>query len=239
MRKQLGDVLKISLLAVATLISGCSTLTPTFVPILGSNRGWSDASKIKVIHDISVSDLRIRVTTPSTNTDCVSGAHHTIEIDGPINKDTSYVLGRILKDLPKCVSSSGKTNVNTVYLNSNGGTLDDGYAIGRIFKEFSVSVNVTEKQICASSCAVAFLGGSFRSIQIDGKLIFHAPYTTNNYGGIVCAEKSEAQALKNHYRQMIARDSADKLFERTMDYCSSRDGWTLDQGAANIFGLLK
>jgi hypothetical protein len=38
---------------------------------------------------------------------------------------------------------------------------------------------------------------------------------------------------------MIARDSADKLFERTMDYCSSRDGWTLDQGAANIFGLLK
>ena len=227
--------MKSSFFLIASLISGCST----FIPILGSNRGWSDESKIKVIQDISVSDLRIRVTTPSTNTNCTSGLSHTIEIDGPINKDTSFVLAKIFKDLPKCISSSGQTIVNTVYLNSNGGKLDDGYAIGRIFREFSVAVRVTEKQVCASSCAIAFLGGNFRNVNEDGKLIFHAPYVRNRHGGIICAEKSEVQELKNYYREMIPQDSADKLFERTMDYCSSRDGWTLDQGAANLFGLLK
>lgn len=41
------------LIFVSVFLSGCST----FVPILGSERGWGDASKIQVLDDISVSGL--------------------------------------------------------------------------------------------------------------------------------------------------------------------------------------
>lgn len=104
-------------LALVSIMALLTTSCSTFVPILGSNRGWSDESDIRILHDISVSNLRIRVTTPSKNIDCVSGEHHTIEINGPINNDTSFVLERILGNLPQCTKTNGKTLVKTVYLN--------------------------------------------------------------------------------------------------------------------------
>lgn len=225
------------LLSTAILLSGCST----FVPILGSERGWGDASQIKVLDDISVSGLRIRVTTPTAATECAKGTHHTIEIDGPINKDTVFALKKILTNLPACIGSAGKKIAKTVYLNSSGGTLNDGFAIGKVFREVGVSTSVTEGQVCASSCAVAFLGGTFRDVSHTGKLVFHAPYRRDPMFpmSIVCAEKSEVEILRSYYRQMIPGESSERLFERTMDYCSRSEGWTVDAGAAKFFGLLR
>lgn len=218
------------------LIASCST----FVPILGSSRGWKDASEIKVIEDITVSGLRIRVTQPVANATCSKGNHHTIEIDGPINKDTSFALEKILIGLPDCTSEKGAKIVPAVYMNSEGGTLEDGYAIGVVFRKLGAATRVTGGQICASACAVAFLGGNFRSVTSDGKLVFHAPYRDGNFGLMDCVRKNEASAqiLKSYYLNMLG-SPADRLFERTMDYCSRSDGWTVDAGAAKFFGLLR
>lgn len=55
-----------------------------------------------------------------------------------------------------------------------------------------------------------------------------------------CLNKNEAEAqvLRSYYATMLGT-SADRLFVRTMDYCSDDTGWTVDAGAARFFGLLK
>lgn len=208
---------------------------------MGSDRGWKDKSEIKVIEDITVSGLRIRVTQPTNNTTCAEGNYTSIELNGPINKDTSFALKKILQQLPPCISKDkGRRVVPTIYLNSGGGTLEDGYTIGILLRKEGASTVVTGKQVCASACAVAFLGGTFRSVEHDGRLVFHAPYREDKYGLITCAKSHETSAkmLHSYYVSMID-SSADRLFERTMDYCSRADGWTLDAGAAKLFGILK
>lgn len=228
------------LVAASLFVVGCST---TFVPILGSSHGWKDANSIKIIDDMKVSDLRIRVTQNLDSSICSSGAHHTIEIDGPINKDTSYILSRVLENLPKCIAPDGKQIVHSVFLNSDGGTLEDGYAIGQVFRTVGVSASVIKGQVCASACAVAFIGADFRSIDDDGRLVFHAPYRYRfgTFGQEAdCPERSSpsAERLKSYYTKMIG-DAGSRLFERTMDYCSAHSGWTVDAGAAKFFGLLR
>jgi ATP-dependent protease ClpP protease subunit len=229
------------LLAASLLAVGCSTVEKSaFVPILGSSHGWADANRTKIIDDVKVSGLRIRVTQDLNSDTCSSGVHHSIEIDGPINKDTSYVLSKVLENLPKCKAPNGNIIVTAVYLNSAGGTLEDGYAIGKVFRTVGVSARVIKGQVCASACAVAFIGGSFRSIQQDGTLIFHAPYRRGTFGEVECPERSSvaAERLKSYYTNMIG-DAGNRLFERTMDYCSTNSGWTVDAGAAKFFGLLR
>ena len=216
------------------MLNGCAN----FMPILGSTRGWSDSSEIIIIKDINVSGLRIRVTQPKNNVECVSGTHHTIEIDGPINKDTSFALEKIYKELPECVNKNNRSVVKSVYMNSYGGTLDDGYAIGNLFRKYGASTKISEGQVCASSCAVAFLGGAYRSVNFDGKLLFHAPYIKSEYGRLACVDKKSAAAekLKSYYIYNLG-NSGERLFDRTMDYCSQSDGWTIDKGAAKLFGI--
>lgn len=71
----------------------------------------------------------------------------------------------------------------------------------------------------------------------DGKLVFHAPYIKENTG-IRCVDKNTANDLNYYYAEMIAPNYALRLFDRTMSYCSVSKGWSLDAGAAQIYGLL-
>jgi len=58
----------------------------------------------------------------------------------------------------------------------------------------------------------------------------------DNFGDISCSSRSDSQHLLNYYKEMIY-SNGDRLFDRTMSYCSVSDGWTLDAGAANFFGI--
>lgn len=210
------------------------------IAILGSDRGWYE-DEVKIHSDLMVSGLRIRVSSSKLNQEeCISGQLKRIEISGPINKDTSYVIEKLLSE-PKCKTSDGRNIVNTIYMNSNGGTLEDGYAIGRVFRKYGATTRVTFNQVCASACAVAYLGGKFRGMADDSSLIFHAPYIkTYDYGieRIKCADSKSAKPLLDYYKEMLDSNSATKLFERTMDFCSQSDGWTLDSGASKFFGIV-
>ena len=73
--------------------------------------------------------------------------------------------------------------------------------------------------------------------------MYHAPYFTgeNVYGkrDIDCEVGEEALTnLNAYYRKMTDAETGDRLFERTMWYCSAEDGWVVKGGsAAELFGI--
>ena len=38
--------------------------------------------------------------------------------------------------------------------------------------------------------------------------------------------------------EMLNEDDGDFLYERTMDFCSNKSGWTLNDDAARLFGII-
>lgn len=221
---------------IPILFTGCFT----YHGVLGADRGFGDAVKIE--SDIVISNLRIRYVVREKTGFCSSGRIHHIELDGPIGPDSSEVIERLLKRIPKCevIGSNGKKYSlgPFVYLNSAGGLLADGYKLANTFRKYDVATALMGKQVCASACAIAFLGGQGRLMQNESKLVFHAPYTMDRFlGSINCATKAESEKLKDYYINLIGRQNGEFLFARTMDYCSSSEGWVINKDAAKMFNI--
>jgi hypothetical protein len=66
--------------------------------------------------------------------------------------------------------------IDLVSLNSPGGDLREGIILAKLFQELRLSVLVSRSSICASACAVAFMGGRERVIQEGAVVELHAPY---------------------------------------------------------------
>lgn len=222
-------------------ISGCGETTYKH-NIVGSNastsfKEWGD---VKIISDYKIGKQQIRVVRHKDNS-CQNGYTDRIELNGEINKDSSLILERTLKGINPCkVKVAGKpdvTYVTTVYMNSNGGYVKDGIKIGRIFKKYGVNAIITHGQQCSSSCAFAFLGAKFRSMRGNSsKLLFHSPYD-NSILGMDCYDRVSAKHLADYYKEMIGETNGSVLYDRTMDYCSKSNGWTINSDAAKIFGI--
>lgn len=217
---------------VPMLLTACGT--PRHA-ILGTTYGW-DASKVTVLSDIVINSLRVRHVRMA-NENCKSGVKEHLELTGPIGPDSSEVVARILEKVPRCENVNGNGwIVPTVYLNSNGGLLKDGYRLGQTFRKFSAQTFVTNGQFCASSCAIAFLGGKFRMMQGNGKLAFHSPYVRNGVN-ISCPTKEESKDLNEYYASFLEPKNSQFLFERTMAFCSRSEGWEINADAAKLFGI--
>ena len=89
---------------------------------------------------------------------------------------------------------------------------------------------------CASSCAVAFLGGSMKKMVGNAELMFHALYY-KRIGGINCVKS--APDLQNYYVRTLGKNAGDRLYTKTLSKCSDRDGWTVNKDAAQIYGIIK
>jgi len=216
---------------VVLILSGCGT---GHHKILGTTYGWSK-DRVEILLDAQVGDLRIRHVRLK-NGSCVSGYSEHLELDGRIGPDSTAIVGKLLPRLAKCITSKGTRIVNTVYLSSGGGHLADGYELGELFKKYRVETEITGGQECASSCAIAFLGGKFRTMERDAKILFHAPYKQGMLA-IDCSSRSEMTGLQNYYEKMLGASNGGFLFDRTMSYCSSSSGWTLNADAAKLFGI--
>jgi len=74
-----------------------------------------------------------------------------------------YATGRIhsgdLYRLKRAFNSLPKNRQTIVVFNSTGGELDEGMKIGRYIYNHKIATAVQNNSICASSCAIAFLGG--------------------------------------------------------------------------------
>ena len=204
--------------------------------ILGTNYGW-DASGIEVLLDAQIDKLRIRHVRNHNHLFCNSGYSEHIEIEGIIGPDSTAAVERLLPNLHKCIyDEKGNWYSNMVYLSSGGGFLHDGYEMGKLFRKFQIGTVITGGQECSSSCAIAFLGGKFRKMEHDSKLMFHAPYLTDGVA-IDCSDRGQVAGLKKYYQAHIGDKDGSFLLERTMNYCSVSSGWTLNADAAKLFNI--
>ncbi|MDC0135440.1 hypothetical protein OAI26_02035 [Sulfitobacter sp.] len=81
----------------------------------------------------------------------------------------------------------------TVSLNSGGGNLMEGLKLGLLFRKYGLWTTVERQKksqeylaelddnaVCASACAMAFLGGKIRTLNPDAKLGYHQFYRTQS-----------------------------------------------------------
>ena len=211
--------------------SSNSSNTNRIPNILGSSNVW--AGYVETVKDIRVSDLRIKVVKLKNNT-CNAGIRHAIEIEGMINDDAVFILEKLLLDAERICPKVA----TTVTLNSGGGYLNSGIEVGKLFRKYYVQTYLTGDQKCMSSCSTAFLGGYYRSMYENSELMMHSPYLNTGYNSIKCASKTDVNLLLNYYQDMIGNDLGSLLFDRTMQYCDTNNGWTLNADAAEVFGIL-
>ena len=85
------------------------------------------------------------------------------DFDGPaLNQDDADMLEDLLRQ---------HTEVDTVNLNSTGGSVYAARNIAQVFIDFQVNTEVTHE--CSSACADAFLGGTNRVLGRGGRMGFH------------------------------------------------------------------
>lgn len=76
-------------------------------------------------------------------------------------------------DTERLRSLLASTPVMEVHLDSPGGMAVEGLSVGKLLREHKVATRVTHGRECASSCFLAFLGGSLRSVEKGGRLGVH------------------------------------------------------------------
>jgi ATP-dependent protease ClpP protease subunit len=188
----------------------------------------------ETIRNIKVNKLSIEEYTTSQS--CDSGTHHNIYLIGEINDDSVAILDKVLSSMPKCMKNNRHV-VPSVYLKSKGGYLSDGFKVGELFSRYGVQTVIGDGDECMSACSTAFLGGQFRAMVGSAKLMVHAPYYYLNRYTIECQSTVQAANLKNYYIKRLGTNEGETLFSRTMRYCSTTEGWTLNKDAAKLFGI--
>lgn len=191
-----------------------------------------------------IDDLVIETSSDMSSSSCVTGSKHSILVTGSIGPDSTFAVGKLIDQREPCTDASGEViSPIEVTLESGGGYLDDGYKLGKVFRDRGVTTIISDDKMCASSCAVAFLGGTKRFVADKGSILFHAPYLKQmqleGKERISCdLPKEELQALSDYYKSMTSDEVGDRLFERTMWYCSAQNGWTIKGGAAaELYGV--
>jgi hypothetical protein len=82
-----------------------------------------------------------------------SATVNAIELKGNIETGDAVALQAYIAKLPH-------KKVTVVYLNSPGGSLEEGMALGRLFHRARIRTAVIGKDVvCSSACSTAFLGG--------------------------------------------------------------------------------
>jgi hypothetical protein len=221
---------------------------------IGGKMCFIDSKKddMKILNDITISDLRIRHTRAVKGKyfiDCDEGELEILELSGPFNSFTSKTIEKMLSDVRTCKKNQDE-NLRVIHLSSGGGKLIDGMEVGRLIRENNFRTFIPNNAICASSCAIAFLGGVYRSVGFESKVLLHAPYIEEKISyeeiyfrkmlqmeniGIVCA--SDMKELKDYFIEMLGEENGNFLYEQTMNFCSTNDGWVFNVDAAKLYGI--
>ena len=171
---------------------------------------------------------------------CESGELDALDIHGPINEDIHLIVDKVLQQVENCLDESGNESTKTrVYLTSGGGYLQDGFSLARILRKYDVEAIIPSDQICASSCAAAFLGAQQREMGQGSSILFHAPYNfkTNYKKELEIQCQKTNKELEDFYLEMLGDENGSLVYDRTMSYCSPDSGWTLNDDAASLFGI--
>ena len=154
-----------------------------------------------------------------------------ILISGVISQETYVHVERL----------SREKYVKEVFLNSEGGDLLAGLALGRLFKERKLDTRVMAKAKCLSACALAFLGGVSRYIADDvDSFGFHRQYRIKNkqilYGDPVADTKLiDAYLHSVDFYGIMANEivATTGLMEFSINALIRRDILTMDDAFAD------
>jgi hypothetical protein len=106
-----------------------------------------------------------------------------LRLTGRLETGDADKLRAMLAKLPVTAASKAGNPLAVIELSSIGGSLTEGFEIGLLLKERKVIAVVRKRDLCLSSCALAFLGGNaFHvpsaypkdcNLEIGGKVAFH------------------------------------------------------------------
>ncbi len=114
---------------------------------------------------------------------------------GNIRYGDTYKLKRKYNQL-------SKNRQTLVIFNSNGGILDEGIKLGKFLKSNHLGSAVKQNGVCASSCAIAFLGGTSRSnkklmiLPSNAQLGFHSFYYSKKKMNVEKVQKDMSKILR-------------------------------------------
>jgi hypothetical protein len=114
----------------------------------------------------------------------------TLRVTGMIEPGDADKLSAALRRIDGLTPSKSGAPVATVELSSMGGSLPDGFEIGMLMRKSGVMAVVRKRDLCMSSCALAFLGGNVHApssvypaecnLEIGGMVAFHNFFLNNN-----------------------------------------------------------
>jgi hypothetical protein len=114
----------------------------------------------------------------------------TLRVTGMIEPGDADKLSAALRRIGGLTPSKSGAPVATVELSSMGGSLPDGFEIGMLMRKSGVMAVVRQRDLCMSSCALAFLGGNVHSpspvyptecnLEIGGTVAFHNFFLNSN-----------------------------------------------------------
>lgn len=90
-----------------------------------------------------------------------------IRIKGDLNEEDGARFAAVILPFKRAI----------IEFDSKGGALGGGIFIGKLINEYRFWTTVRPKKLCASACALAWLGGSKRFVEKGAKIGFHAAYT--------------------------------------------------------------
>ena len=106
-----------------------------------------------------------------------------LRLTGRLETGDADKLRAMLAKLPATAASKAGNPLAVIELSSIGGSLTEGFEIGLLLKQRKVIAVVRKRDLCLSSCALAFLGGNaFHvpstypedcNLEIGGKVAFH------------------------------------------------------------------
>lgn len=166
-----------------------------------------------------------------------------IRLEGEIGPDSTFAMEALLEEIKDCIDDRSIQPAVVVRLESGGGLIRDGFALGKSLRSQGAIAVIDDYKRCASSCAIAFLGGVERKLFNNSEILFHAPYyqQRNKLGETVanCVVPQEIlEELNDYYVEMVGQSAGDRLFDRTMSYCTASDGWVITGlSAAKLFKI--
>ena len=117
------------------------------------------------------------------------------------------------------LDQKGKESIE-IYINSSGGEVLGGMAIYTAIQNTKTQVNTTNCGICASISAVIFLAGAEKTMYDYSKLMFHNPFSSNNYS---IENQNTINVFKDSIVKMIAGQS--KMTEEECSEMMNKTSW--------------
>ena len=208
-----------------TLVGCAATPAPeVHHVVLGSNTHGYPAVNVRLVSVVQGEDYVARhsqVRFP----ECLSGSLDVVEFSGVIHAGSLQTMNNLMQNLQPCIRRAGRRTVSPVYLNSAEGELLLGTQLGLRFQSQGVEVIVTERQVCESACALAYLGAQRKRVQANGRVVLHLSGEQGK--GFDCARSIDMMPLKNYLYATAGKQSGQALFNQALSHCRSGKGWNL------------